>query len=119
MLTQLTIFLYIVIFLYGIVIGSFLNVCILRIPRKENIASHSHCMTCGRKLGWRYGSSIFLHISTRQMPAMWGEDIHTVPIDRGSEWCAVCDRFHGERIYFQQRSLLSHDICTRSNYGHR
>ena len=50
---------------------------------------------------------------------MWGEDIHTVPIDRGSEWCAVCDRFHGERIYFQQRSLLSHDICTRSNYGHR
>ncbi len=49
MLTQLTIFLYIVIFLYGIVIGSFLNVCILRIPRKENIASHSHCMTCGRK----------------------------------------------------------------------
>ena len=97
MQTQLTIFLYIVIFLYGIVIGSFLNVCILRIPRKENIASHS----------------------TRQMPAMWGEDIHTVPIDRGSEWCAVCDRFHGERIYFQQRSLLSHDICTHSNYGHR
>ena len=44
MQTQLTIFLYIVIFLYGIVIGSFLNVCILRIPRKENIASHSHCI---------------------------------------------------------------------------
>ena len=37
MLTQLTIFLYIVIFLYGIVIGSFLNVLIFRIPKKENI----------------------------------------------------------------------------------
>ena len=34
MLTQLTIFLYIVIFLYGIVIGSFLNVLIFRIPKK-------------------------------------------------------------------------------------
>ena len=31
--------LYIVVFLFGIVIGSFLNVCIYRIPKKENIAS--------------------------------------------------------------------------------
>ena len=53
MLTQLTIFLYIVIFLYGIVIGSFLNVLIFRIPKKENIVQSSHCMNCGPKLGWR------------------------------------------------------------------
>ena len=65
MLTQLTIFLYIIIFLYGIVIGSFLNVCILRIPRKENIASHSHCMTCGRKLGWRDMVPVFSYIFLR------------------------------------------------------
>ena len=32
-----TILLYIVVFLYGIVIGSFLNVLIYRIPKKENI----------------------------------------------------------------------------------
>jgi leader peptidase (prepilin peptidase)/N-methyltransferase len=44
---------YVVIFLYGIVIGSFLNVCILRIPLKESIAKErSHCMSCGYQLAW-------------------------------------------------------------------
>lgn len=48
-----TIFLYILVFLYGIVIGSFLNVCIYRIPKKENIATtRSHCMSCGYQLKW-------------------------------------------------------------------
>lgn len=48
-----TIFLYIVIFLYGIIIGSFLNVCIYRIPKKENITTtRSHCMSCGYQLKW-------------------------------------------------------------------
>lgn len=47
-----TIFLYIVVFLYGVVIGSFLNVLILRIPKKENIVSGSHCMKCGYRLRW-------------------------------------------------------------------
>ena len=62
MLTQLTIFLYIVIFLYGIVIGSFLNVLIFRIPKKENIVQSSHCMNCGRKLGWRDMVPVFSYI---------------------------------------------------------
>lgn len=48
-----TIFLYIIVFLYGIIIGSFLNVCIYRIPKKENIATtRSHCMSCGYQLKW-------------------------------------------------------------------
>lgn len=47
------IILYAVAFLYGIVIGSFLNVCILRIPLKESIArKRSHCMNCGYQLAW-------------------------------------------------------------------
>lgn len=42
-----------VFFMYGIIIGSFLNVCIYRIPSGENLAlSRSHCMTCGHKLSW-------------------------------------------------------------------
>lgn len=48
-----TIILYIIIFLYGIVIGSFLNVCICRIPKKENIVKvRSHCVSCGHTLKW-------------------------------------------------------------------
>lgn len=48
-----TIILYIIIFLYGIVIGSFLNVCIYRLPEKENIVKiRSHCMSCGYQLKW-------------------------------------------------------------------
>lgn len=45
--------LYILIFLYGIIIGSFLNVCIYRIPLGESIAKkRSHCMSCGYQLRW-------------------------------------------------------------------
>ena len=65
MLTQLTIFLYIVAFLYGIVIGSFLNVLIFRIPKKENIVQSSHCMSCGHKLGWRDMVPVFSYLFLR------------------------------------------------------
>lgn len=48
-----TILFYIIVFLYGIVIGSFLNVCIYRIPEKQNIVKvRSHCMSCGYQLKW-------------------------------------------------------------------
>lgn len=38
-------------FILGAVIGSFLNVVILRVPRKESIVvNRSHCMSCGKQL---------------------------------------------------------------------
>lgn len=44
---------YIIIFIFGITIGSFLNVCIYRIPLHESIVTTpSHCMSCGKKLYW-------------------------------------------------------------------
>ena len=50
---QYYILLYIISFLFGIVIGSFMNVCIYRLPLKENIATiGSHCMGCGHRLRW-------------------------------------------------------------------
>lgn len=43
----------IIVFLAGITIGSFLNVCILRIPQKEDIVlKPSHCIKCGKVLKW-------------------------------------------------------------------
>lgn len=51
--TSLKIVLYIIIFLYGIVIGSFINVCVCRIPRGESIVKvRSHCEKCGYQLKW-------------------------------------------------------------------
>lgn len=40
-----------VVFIYGICIGSFLNVVIIRLPRGESLIKRSsHCMTCGAKI---------------------------------------------------------------------
>ena len=39
--------------LFGLVIGSYLNVCIYRIPKKEDMVfARSHCMNCGHTLKW-------------------------------------------------------------------
>jgi len=44
---------YPLVFIYGILIGSFLNVCIYRIPKHESIVTTpSHCMSCGYGLKW-------------------------------------------------------------------
>ncbi|MDI6731390.1 MAG: prepilin peptidase [Candidatus Margulisbacteria bacterium] len=42
----------ILLFILGSIIGSFLNVCIYRLPRNESIVlPPSHCPSCGNKLG--------------------------------------------------------------------
>jgi len=49
----LTMLQYIAVFVLGTLVGSFLNVCIFRIPEKGDIVSEpSHCMSCGRRLKW-------------------------------------------------------------------
>jgi leader peptidase (prepilin peptidase)/N-methyltransferase len=40
-------------FVLGLLIGSFLNVCIWRLPRRESLNwPGSHCTTCERRLSW-------------------------------------------------------------------
>ncbi len=39
--------------LFGLVVGSFLNVCIYRVPRRESIVTpRSRCTRCGHELAW-------------------------------------------------------------------
>lgn len=62
----MTYLIYALIFIFGITIGSFLNVCIYRIPRGETVVTTpSHCMTCGHKLSWFELLPLFSYIFLR------------------------------------------------------
>ena len=55
--------LYIIVFLYGIIIGSFLNVCIYRMPKGESVVTvGSHCMNCKHPLKWYDLFPVFSYI---------------------------------------------------------
>ena len=62
----LTALMYIFVFLFGITVGSFLNVCILRIPKHESIVTGpSHCTSCGKKLKWYELVPLFSFLALR------------------------------------------------------
>ena len=58
--------LYIIVFLYGIIIGSFLNVCIYRMPKGESVVTvGSHCMNCKHPLKWYDLFPVFSYLALR------------------------------------------------------
>jgi leader peptidase (prepilin peptidase)/N-methyltransferase len=44
--------LYFLLFIFGTIVGSFLNVIILRHNTGQSINGRSHCFTCGRRISW-------------------------------------------------------------------
>lgn len=47
------IIIYFFVFIFGLTVGSFLNVCIVRLPRGKSVVSPgSHCPTCGEPVRW-------------------------------------------------------------------
>ena len=63
-------------FIFGIVIGSFLNVVILRIPKKESVVfPASHCPTCKTPLKWWHNIPIFSYIFLKGKCAFCNEKI--------------------------------------------
>ena len=61
--------------LVGLVVGSFLNVCIYRIPRRESLAwPASHCTACNRPLAWFENVPIVSWLALRGRA---GEDSHS------------------------------------------
>ena len=49
----MTVFFYLIIFIFGLAVGSFLNVLADRLPQEETIGGRSHCDHCGHKLNWQ------------------------------------------------------------------
>lgn len=67
---------YTMVFLFGISIGSFLNVVILRLPRNESLIKRSsHCMTCGAKIRARDLIPIFSWLALKGKCHSCGEKI--------------------------------------------
>lgn len=67
---------YIVVFLLGISIGSFLNVVIIRLPLGESLVKRSsHCMTCGAKIRARDLVPVFSWLALRGKCHSCGEKI--------------------------------------------
>lgn len=57
---------YIIVVLFGMCVGSFMNVLIYRIPKGEDfVRSHSHCMSCGHRLAWYDMFPVFSYIFLR------------------------------------------------------
>ncbi len=68
--------LYALVFIYGIIVGSFLNVCIYRIPLKESVVTtRSHCMRCGYKLKWYDLVPVFSYVFLRGRCRKCGDKI--------------------------------------------
>jgi len=62
--------------LFGLVIGSFLNVCIYRLPRDQSIAwPASRCTTCGRELSWYENVPVVSYLALRARCRTCGERI--------------------------------------------
>ena len=67
---------YAIVFLFGIAIGSFLNVVIIRLPRHESLIKRSsHCMTCGAKIRARDLIPVFSWIALKGKCHNCGEKI--------------------------------------------
>ena len=73
---ELLLTIYLLVFLYGIVIGSFLNVCMIRIPEKESIVTKgSHCVKCNYRLRWYDLIPLFSYLILRGKCRNCGEKI--------------------------------------------
>lgn len=60
----------------GLILGSFLNVCIYRLPRRESVISPgSHCPSCGKKIRWADNIPIISWLALRGRCRDCGERI--------------------------------------------
>ena len=80
--------------LFGLTVGSFLNVLIFRIPKKEEfVKTSSHCMSCGHRLAWYdlipLFSWLFLGGKCRYCRTKLSKQYPLVELANGIVWFAV------------------------------
>jgi leader peptidase (prepilin peptidase)/N-methyltransferase len=83
---------------FGLVIGSFLNVCIYRLPRGRSIVwPASHCPACGRTLRWYENIPLVSYAALRGACRTCGARISpvypAVELATGVVFVAMCARF--------------------------
>lgn len=67
---------YLMAFIFGTIVGSFLNVCIYRIPMGESVIyPFSHCPKCGEKIKWYDNIPIISYLILRGKCRNCGEKI--------------------------------------------
>ena len=87
-----------VIFAFGLVAGSFLNVCIYRWPREQSIIRPaSHCTHCGKALRWYHNIPLLSWLALRGRCGFCGERISpiyfTVELLNATLWVLVWLKF--------------------------
>ena len=92
-------------FVFGTVVGSFLNVCIYRIPRHESISfPPSHCTNCGNMIKLQHLIPIISYIFLRGKCAYCGSKISlrypTIEFINGLLWCTIFLIFKSTFITF-------------------
>ncbi|MEG2427658.1 MAG: prepilin peptidase [Clostridium sp.] len=85
-----------IVFLFGITVGSFLNVCIYRLPLGEDIVhTDSHCMSCGHQLAWYDLIPVFSWLFLRGRCRSCGEKISVqypaIELFNGLIWTGLID----------------------------
>jgi leader peptidase (prepilin peptidase)/N-methyltransferase len=69
----------IIAFLFGMMVGSFLNVCIYRLPLRESIVfPASHCTACGKAIRWYQNVPVVSWLLLRGRCASCGERISII-----------------------------------------
>lgn len=79
---------YLIISFFGLSIGSFLNVCIYRLPRNESLVKRSsHCVKCGEKIHFYDMVPVFSWLLLRGKCRKCGDPISKrYPIVEGLNW---------------------------------
>ncbi len=84
--------------LVGAAVGSFLNVCIVRLPENQSVVSpRSHCPECSTPIGWRDNVPIFSYLALRGRCRECGVRISLqyplVELATAAIWMAAAVRF--------------------------